>query len=333
METTGRQRVEAALLLDVADRPPVSGWGHSYDREWDAASLASTTVDMARRYGLDFVKLQIRATCFAEAFGARWRYSGQPEREPVLDESTAAPDWRQIAAGEHDWQPLRQQVEALRTVAAELGPDVPVLQTVFSPGMVAWFLTGRDTSRLARLSQEDPGLFRAALVQIAEVLAAFAADSVDAGAAGVFYAINPLADVTVVPPTEYEETYLAADHLATAGAVGGWFNMLHLCSGHIDQGLVDRLPMHCVNWSTHEAGNPGLAEVLEKHQRAVAGGLHRYGLIDFEDPVQVRAEASAALASTAGRGHLLTPGCSASPWSRVRPENLEALVLTAAEPA
>jgi uroporphyrinogen decarboxylase len=330
---TGRERVEAALRLDVADRPPVSAWGHSYDREWDPASLASATVEAARRHSLDFVKLQIRASCFSEAFGARWRYSGEPEREPVEEGAPApGPDWRRIAAGEHDPRPLHEQVEALTAVVGELGDDVPVLQTVFSPGMVAWFLSGRDVGRLAGLSRQDPGLARAALAAIGEVLAGFAAGSIKAGAAGVFYAINPLADLTVVTPAEYEETYLAADRVAVAGADGGWFNMLHLCSGHVDQSLVDRLPMHCVNWSTHDAGNPHLAEMLESHRRAVAGGLHRYALIDYQDPERIRAEASAALATTAGRAHLLTPGCSSSPWSRVRQANIDAFVEAAGAP-
>jgi uroporphyrinogen decarboxylase len=62
--------VEAALALDVADRPPVSAWGHNYDLEWDAAALARETVERTARLGLDFVKLQLRATTLAEVVGS-----------------------------------------------------------------------------------------------------------------------------------------------------------------------------------------------------------------------------------------------------------------------
>ena len=134
---TGRERVETALRLEVADHPPVSAWGHDYDQEWAIDSLVAATVAKTRRFDFDFVKLQIRATCFAEAFGARWRYSGSADAEPVLESAPGAP-------GAFNPSPLRDQVEVLRRVVGELGSDVPVLQTVFSPGMVAWFLAGRE---------------------------------------------------------------------------------------------------------------------------------------------------------------------------------------------
>jgi uroporphyrinogen decarboxylase len=329
--TTGWARVQAALRLGVADRPPVSAWGHTYDREWAVDALAATTVLNARRFGFDFVKLQIRATCFAEAFGGRWRYSGSPDAEPVLEHpGGAAPeDWHRIAGGEHDPAPLRDQVEVMRLVAHELGADTPVLQTVFSPGMVAWFLTGRDLPRLQRLMAEEPALMERGLARIAEVLAGFTRESLSAGAAGVFYAINPLADTRAVSTADYERVYLPSDRTAAAAADAGWFNMLHLCGAHVDTALVERLPMQCVNWSRHDEGNPGLRELRDRYRIPVAGGLHRNSPIRATTAEEMRSAAAAALAETGGQGHLLTPGCSVSPWPQARPENLEAMVAAA----
>jgi uroporphyrinogen decarboxylase len=328
---TGRARVEAALGLGAADRPPVSAWGHTYDREWDVDSLAATTVEAARRFGFDFVKLQVRATCFAEAFGGRWRYSGSPAAEPVTEHpgGTTLEDWRRIAGGEHDLTPLRDQVEAMRLVTRELGADIPVLQTVFSPGMVAWYLAGRDLRLLQGLVAEQPALLDSGLARIGEVLAGFTADSLAAGAAGVFYAINPLAGTRVISAADYERVYLPSDRIATAAAGGGWFNMLHLCGPHIDTSLVERLPMHCVNWSLHDAGNPGLRELRDRFRVAVAGGLQRHSPIQAPSAEEMRSAAAAALGETGGQGHLLTPGCSVSPWPQAKPENLEAMVAAA----
>ena len=67
-----RTRVERALQLDVADRPPAAAWGHTYREEWSPEQLARVTVDRARELGWDFVKFQPRASCFSEAFGAGW---------------------------------------------------------------------------------------------------------------------------------------------------------------------------------------------------------------------------------------------------------------------
>lgn len=331
MPGTGWSRLQAALRLGVADRPPVCAWGHAYDQEWAVDTLAAATVASARRFGFDFVKLQVRATCFAEAFGGRWRYSGSPDAEPVLEHPGGATgeDWRRIAGGEYDPAPLRDQVEVMRLVSHELTADTPVLQTVFSPGMVAWFLTGRDFNLLNSLLLQEPRLMEDGLARIAEALARFTRDSLAAGAAGVFFAINPLADTRLVSREDYERTFLPSDRAATAAADNGWFNMLHLCGAHINAALIERLPMACVNLSTHEEGNPGLREVRDRYRVAVAGGLQRDSPIRFESPEQMRAAAAAALAETAGRGHLLTPGCSVSPWPRARPENLDAMVQAA----
>lgn len=326
--------MQAALRLGISDRPPVSAWGHTYDKEWAVDSLAATTVLSARRFGFDFVKLQVRSTCFAEAFGGRWRYSGSADAEPVLEHPGGATpeDWQRIAGGEYDVAPLRDQVEVMRLVTHELGGDTPVLQTVFSPGMVAWFLAGRDLPLLQRLVAEEPDLMERGLARIGEALARFTRDSLAAGAAGIFYAINPLADTRLVSAADYERTYVPSDRTAIAAADAAWFNMLHLCGAHINTDLVERLPMQSVNWSLHDEGNPGLSELRDRYRVAVAGGLHRQSPIESPSADEIGAAAKAALAETGGRGHLLTPGCSSSPWPKAKPENLEAMVAAAAVP-
>jgi uroporphyrinogen decarboxylase len=330
-----RERVAAVLALDLADHPPVSAWGHTYDQEWGVDTLVEATVSAARRFDFDFVKLQIRASCFAEAFGARWRPSGSAAAEPELEMAGGATvdDWRRIAEGAVDNEPLDLQVEVLRRVASELGPQTPCLQTVFSPGMVAWFLAGRDTRLLMQLVRAEPGLMAAGMARIAEVLASFTLGSVAVGAAGVFYAINPLADSSLIGAEEYGRSFLPHDRVAIEPASAGWFNMLHLCGPRIDTGLIESLPTDCVNWSTHDKGNPGLTWVRDRFRRAVVGGLHRRSPIADGSPEQVRAQARAALEDTGGRGHLLTPGCSVSPWPAAAAANLEELVRSAREPA
>jgi uroporphyrinogen decarboxylase len=294
-------------------------------------SLARATVKLVRAHQLDFVKLQIRASSFAEAFGAGWRYSGSAEEEPVLETSPGLDPgaWDRVADGPSNPAALADQVEVLRRVVAELGEETPVIQTVFSPGMVAWFLAGRGTDGFLKLIVDEPEVMGAALDAIARALAEFTRDSLAAGAAGVFYAINPFADTTVVAPDAYRRTFLPSDRVAVAAAGVAWFNMLHLCGGHIDPDLAGELRTHCLNWSVDDPGNPGLADVRDRLHVAVAGGVQRHAPIR-DGEAGIRGAAQAALAATGGRGHLLTPGCSASPWSRVRPENLAALRQAAA---
>jgi len=70
--------------MEVADRPPVGAWGHTYREEWSPDDLAAITVERARRFGWDFVKFQPRASSFAEAFGSVYHPSGHRLRGPIL---------------------------------------------------------------------------------------------------------------------------------------------------------------------------------------------------------------------------------------------------------
>ncbi len=130
---TGRKRVEAALAMSVTDRPPVGAWGHTYREEWSPEELAGITVERARRFGWDYVKFQPRASSFAEAFGSVYHPSGHRLRGPILIRP-AVPNleaWSSVAVANR--KALDDQVDSIRLVARELGPDVPVIQTVFSP--------------------------------------------------------------------------------------------------------------------------------------------------------------------------------------------------------
>src|SRR5947199_3709241 len=170
---TGRQRVEAALAMGVADRPPIGAWGHTYREEWSPDDLAAITVERARRFGWDFVKFQPRASTFAEAFGSVYKPSGHRMKGPVM-EKAAVPDveaWRDVRLA----NPIvfDEQVKSIGIVARELGGGVPVIQTVFSPLTVAGYLVGKSKSRVLRELRKQPELVRPALDRIAAALIDF----------------------------------------------------------------------------------------------------------------------------------------------------------------
>ena len=106
---------------------------------------------------------------------------------------------------------LDDQVESIGMVARELGPGVPVIQTVFSPITVAGYLVGKSKSRVVRELRKHPELVRPALDRIADVLVDFARRSVEAGAAGVFYAISGYASKDAMPEAVYRELVLPLD--------------------------------------------------------------------------------------------------------------------------
>jgi uroporphyrinogen decarboxylase len=326
---TGRERVEAALAMGVADRPPVGAWGHTYREEWNPEALAAITVGRARQFGWDFVKFQPRASCFAEAFGSVYEPSGHRLKGPVLV-SPAVPDtdaWESLELVNPD--ALDDQVKAIGVAARELGPDVPVIQTVFSPLTVGGYLVGKSQSKILRELRLNPDLVGAALEGVADALVDFSRRSVKAGAAGVFYAISGYAGRGVMKEAEYRELILPLDlRVLKRMPKQAWFNVVHLCGSNLNFGLARDLPAQAVSWSIHNQGNPSLVEGRQIAGRAVMGGLGQRASLVYGPPADVEAEARRAVAATGGRGLLLAPGCSVPP--RARDINLAAMAAAVA---
>ncbi|HEY4027581.1 MAG TPA: uroporphyrinogen decarboxylase family protein [Candidatus Dormibacteraeota bacterium] len=321
-----RARVEAALVGGEVDRPPAGAWGHRYRDEWSPEKLAGVTVERARRFGWDFVKFQPRATFFAEAFGARYRPAGHSLRAPVIDEPPVKglDDWpgRQLV----DRAVLDQQVEALGMVVRALGDRVPVLQTVFSPLSVASYLVGRENRKMVRAMRANPEVVLPALGRIGDALIDFSRASVEAGAAGVFYAISGFATPNSMPAAVYEELALPLDlRVLESLPAEAWCNVVHLCGSHVSVGVARRLPVQVVSYSIHNQGNPPLGEARLVSGKAVMGGLDQRRVLVGGPPEAITAQVGAAMAATdGGRGLLLAPGCSVPPQAPDR--NLHAMM-------
>ena len=311
--------------MRVADRPPVGAWGHTYREEWSPEALASITVKRARQFGWDFVKFQPRASSFAEAFGSVYKPAGHPSKGPVLL-SAAVPgldSWRKVKLVNP--KAMDDQVESIGMVARELGRDVPVIQTVFSPITVGGYLVGKSSARVRRELRQHPELVRPALDRIAEALVDFGRRSVEAGAAGIFYAISGYTSKDAMSESLYRDTLLPYD----VGVLGqmpatAWFNVVHLCGSNLNFGLARDVPAHAVSWSVHNQGNPSLAEGSKLSGRPVMGGLGQRASLLYGPPPEVEAEVRRAVDETGGRGLLLAPGCSVPP--RAKDVNLAAMV-------
>ncbi len=311
--------------MSVTDRPPVGAWGHTYREEWSPEELAGITVERARRFGWDYVKFQPRASSFAEAFGSVYHPSGHRLRGPILIRP-AVPNleaWSSVAVANR--KALDDQVDSIRLVARELGPDVPVIQTVFSPVTVGGYLVGKSQSRVVRELRKHPDMVGPALERIAEALVDFTRRSVRAGAAGIFYAISGYAGRKVMPEDVYRDLVLPYDQgVLNALPAKAWFNAVHLCGSNLNFGLAVDLPGQAVSWSIHNQGNPSLSEGQKIAGRAVMGGLSQRATLVYGPPARIRSEVNRAVKETDGRGLIVAPGCSVPP--RVREANLEAMV-------
>jgi uroporphyrinogen decarboxylase len=273
------------------------------------------------------VKLQPRATCFAEAFGSVYRPAAVAGRGPELVRAAvrSASDWAGLPQADGTAPPLAEQVEALRLVAEGVGEDVPVLQTVFSPLTVAGYLAGEDKRRVVDELRGGSGPLRSALDRIADALADFARRSASAGAAGIFYAISGYASEDLWPLDEYERLVVDSDLRVLDGlSEWSWFDVLHLCGPRVHFDLTGRLPSRAVSWSVHEPGNPSLPEGRDRAGRSAMGGVDHLRTLPAGDARSVREEVAEAVRATRGTGVLIAPGCSVP--VTVGEENLEAMM-------
>ena len=307
-EMTKRERVRAALRGQPVDRVPVSLWGHDYLREWTPEDLVATTLEQYRAHDWDFIKLNPRASYFAEAWGNRYERPTEPHSprllRPAIDSVEALRALRPVdprdgVLGEH--------LAALRLLLDELRAEVDVLHTVFSPLAVVGALCGAE-SRFLDFAAADPAAAHGALAAATATLAGYARAAVEAGASGVFFAPLAWASHDTCSEQFYREFGRPYDLQVLEGVRAAEFNVLHVCRDHNMIDLLLDYPVAALNWADRGDGNLSLAEVKQRTTKAVMGGIGHARLAELSVD-EVTAQARDALAG-GGERQFLAPGCS-----------------------
>jgi uroporphyrinogen decarboxylase len=306
MEMTKRERVRAALASPPVDRVPVSLWGHDFLREWSPEDLVAATLDAYRADDWDFIKFNPRWTYFAEAWGNTYERPTE-QRMPRLTTATirGSNDFARIAPLDIHAGPFAEHLRALSLLIDEAGAEVDVVQTVFSPLAVVALLCGSD-ERFKEFVDADRAAAHAAVDAAATTLADYARASVDAGAAGVFFAPLFWASYDTCDDALYAEFGRPYDLRVLAAVTGAPFNILHVCRNHnMLLSLLD-YPVAALNWADHGDGNPGLRDARARTKKALMGGIDHAHLHPMS-PAEVTEQAIDAL--QLGPGLLLAGGC------------------------
>ena len=157
---------------------------------------------------------------------------------------------------------LSGQISCLRQIRAGLGPDIPLLQTVFSPLAQAKNLAGGETL-IVHLRQYPEAVLKG-LQTIAETTRRFVEVAMETGIDGIFYAIQH-AQAGLMTLDEYKTFGLPFDLKTTQPAAGLWCNLLHLHGLHVYFDLVPHFAslFPIVNWHDRET-SPSLDEARQK---------------------------------------------------------------------
>jgi uroporphyrinogen decarboxylase len=310
---TKRDRVMAALRGDEVDRPPVAFWSHNFAKENSARDLADETLRLVQEFDWDFLKPQCRAQCFAEAWGAAWNPSGERtvNPTPVSYPIEQIGDLAKLRPVDPTGGPFAEQLEALRLIRAAVGPDTPIIWTVFNPLMISRYLLSGGADMMLEALRTQPKLMHQALEAITTTMAEYARAAVASGADGLFYATN-VATEGLTTPNQYKEFGRRYDRRILDAVADAPFNLMHVCGDAIYFDLFTDYPVHAFNWALGSA-NPSLGQVERRTGKAVVGGVSTKPVDRDMSPEQIAAEVEAAISAMRGRHLLVGPGCSSSP--------------------
>ncbi len=147
------------------------------------------------------------------------------------------------------------------------------------------------------------------LATIAENLRTHMRECIDAGADGIFFALQGCT-TDLMSKELYREIGRPYDLMALQGTLDGWLNIMHV---HGDDNLMfeDVLdyPVQVVSWSDRLAG-PSLREARSLTSKCLMGGWHEFGALSNGPVDKIREEAEDALKQTGGRKFILANGCS-----------------------
>jgi uroporphyrinogen decarboxylase len=306
-ELTHRQRVESCLAGETVDRTPVALWRHFPVDDQSPGSLAAATVDFQQSFEFDFVKVTPSSSFAIRDWGAADEWRGAPEgtRDYTRRVIQRPADWERLQVLDPRRGILAEQLECLRLIVSELGPEVPAIQTIFSPLSQAKNLVGGELL-LVHL-RRYPEAVHAGLRTIAESTRRFIEAASETGISGIFYAVQH-AQFGLLSADEYHTFGRMYDLDVLEPAQDFWLNVLHL---HGQQVMFDQLadyPVQVINWHDLETP-PSLTEAQSRFSGVLCGGLRRWETMVLGTPELVRAEARAAIQSTGGRRFILGTGC------------------------
>jgi len=319
MSMTKRERLAAAIAGAEVDRVPVALWRHFPVDDTDAEELARTAAAFQQQYNWDFIKLTPLSNYSVADWGGTVAYHGHPEgtSDYITPPRVTTPeDWERLEPLDVHAGTMGRQLTSVRRLRELVGPEVPIIETVFNPLSQARKLVGNgmELVHLRRYPQQ----LQAALEQITSTTTAFIAAVLEAGADGIFYATQH-ARAALVSQAEYRAMLRPFDLRILEAAREGSFNLLHLHGMDTYLDLVSDYPVHALNWHDRDTG-PSLAEGVRSFPGLVVGGLSQRDMVEG-NPAGIRELARQAVTETGGRRVCLSTGCvlpTVAPWGNIR---------------
>jgi uroporphyrinogen decarboxylase len=202
-----------------------------------------------------------------------------------------------------------EQLDCLRIMRARLGPDVPLVDTLFEPFFSLLFAVGFSKAGFIRSHPDEAaGMLDALTATFINYIAELRKIPVD----GVLYATN----ACILAPSSrgISDAEFRAFHrpydLRLLNAMEGLVRIVHAHGNPLDLGRILDYPFEVLSWSDRLTGNPSIASVRKLTGKCLMGGVDETKLQERSLP-EIRAEVADAFAQAGGpRNFILSPGCN-----------------------
>lgn len=310
--TTHRERLQTCISGGRPDRTPVALWRHFPVDDQSPDALAAAQVAFQRTFDFDLVKVTPASSFCLRDWGADdvWEGDAEGTRRYVNHVINVPADWERLPVLNPQKGYLGGQLACLRAIRKELGPDTPILQTIFSPLAQAKHLAAEDML-LVHL-RKYPDAVMKGLEVISQTTRRFVEAARETGIDGIFYAVQH-AQAALLSAEEFTRFSRLSDLSVLEAADGLWCNMLHIHGEDIYFDAVADYPVHIINWHDRDTP-PSLADALASptfktgHASVICGGLGR-ATLTYGMPAQVQLEAADAIQQTGGKNLILSTGC------------------------
>ncbi|MFC1491501.1 uroporphyrinogen decarboxylase family protein [Nitrospinota bacterium] len=310
------ERIEAVLAGEATDRLPVSVWRHRPTLDQTADDLVAEMVEEQRRFDWDFMKVMSNRLHCVEDWGCEIQWPSTPEFEATISRYVVQrpEDWLRLEVLDPAKGALGREVEVIRRLVSELGDEVPVQATLYSPLTIAFKLADESGKMVFDHMEAHPDTLRQGLKTIAETTRRLARVYMDAGAHGVFFAIQMAGHPRFT--REFYDGFCREDDMKVLEEVAGRskFNIVHLHGAEmVDFDTFLSLPLEALNWHDQLVG-PSMAAVRAKTPKVfVAGVPDHKGLVGMDNATM--AEMFDRTVKECGtKGIVLGPGCTVDHW-------------------
>lgn len=295
------ERLQAVLANQVPDVIPGGFWCH-YPATLTPEETAQAHINLYRTIDADIIKVM------DDNFGRMLT-------KDVKIETVS--DWRNIQLPGRDCEHYRRMESIVRLIAEEVGGEVMIFPTLWSPFKLALFTLqsqGGNDESFMKDCREDPESIVIGVQKIADALADWTKGYLAAGASGVYYA-GQFSEPQRFSAEEWERLVKPSDLtvLNTVKENGGKV-MLHIC-GEVEHGFrtsperyVD-YPSDIVNWDVHR-NELSLEEGHKLFGKPVLGGMDNHGVLLEGTLEEIAAEAKRVAEKYGKQGFMLGGDCT-----------------------